>query len=175
MKSEGIEELINNNAAGRAAPFGREEDMTTIETSIMVNVPVRTAYNQWTQFEEFPTFMDGVTEVTKLDANRSHWKVQIVGKSKEWEAEVIEQTPNERIVWRSRTGAINKGSVTFQRLTNMKSRILLRLSYTPDGVVEDLGDRWGAVSSRVHGDLERFKEFIEKRGRGIKASETGSE
>ena len=149
--------------------------MTTIETSIMVNVPVRTAYNQWTQFEEFPTFMDGVTEVTKLDANRSHWKVQIVGKSKEWEAEVIEQTPNERIVWRSRTGAINKGSVTFQRLTNMKSRILLRLSYTPDGVVEDLGDRWGAVSSRVHGDLERFKEFIEKRGRGIKASETGSE
>src|ERR1041385_8771183 len=74
-------------------------------------------------FEEFPTFMDGVTEVTKLDANRSHWKVQIVGKSKEWEAEVIEQTPNERIVWRSQTGAINKGSVTFQRLTNMKSRI----------------------------------------------------
>jgi len=90
--------------------------MTTIETSIMVNVPARTAHDQWTQFEEFPKFMCGVTEVTKLDDMRSHWKFQVIGKLKEWGAEVIQQAPNELIVWRSRTDAINKGSWTYQRL-----------------------------------------------------------
>jgi uncharacterized membrane protein len=139
--------------------------MSTIETSIEVNVPVRTAYNQWTQFEEFPRFMEGVKEVKQLDDTRLRWKAEIAGKEKEWTAEITEQTPDQRIAWTSRGGAPNGGVVTFHRLSDAKSKIMLQLEYDPQGFVENAGDALGVVSLRVKGDLERFKEFIEKRGR----------
>jgi uncharacterized membrane protein len=139
--------------------------MSTIEKSIEVNVPVRTAYNQWTQFEEFPRFMEGVKEVNQLDDTHLHWKAAIAGQQKEWDAEITEQTPDQRIAWTSRGGAINGGVVTFHRLSDARSKVMLQLEYAPQGVAENVGDALGVVSLRVQGDLERFKEFIEKRGR----------
>jgi uncharacterized membrane protein len=139
--------------------------MSTIEKSIEVNVPVRTAYNQWTQFEEFPRFMEGVKEVNQLDDTHLHWKAAIAGQEKEWDAEITEQTPDQRIAWTSRSGALNGGVVTFHRLSDAKSKVMLQLEYAPQGVAENVGDALGVVSLRVQGDLERFKEFIEKRGR----------
>ena len=139
--------------------------MSTIEKSIEVNVPVRTAYNQWTQFEEFPRFMEGVKEVNQLDDTHLHWKAAIAGQEKEWDAEITEQTPDQRIAWTSRGGAINGGVVTFHRLSDARSKVMLQLEYAPQGVAENVGDALGVVSLRVEGDLERFKEFIEKRGR----------
>jgi uncharacterized membrane protein len=143
--------------------------MATIEKSIDVNVPVRVAYNQWTQFEEFPRFMEGVEEVRQLDDKRLHWKATVGGKTKEWDAEITEQRPDERIAWRSRGGANNAGVVTFHRLSEGTTRVMLQLEYDPEGVIENVGDAVGIVSARVKGDLERFKEFIESRG-----SETGA-
>ena len=138
--------------------------MSTIEQSIDVNVPVRTAYDQWTQFEEFPRFMEGVREVRQLDDKRLAWCADVGGKEKRWEAEITEQIPDARIAWRSRTGANNGGVVTFHRLDAQKTRIMLQLDYDPEGVVENVGDAVGVVSSRVRGDLTRFKDFIEQRG-----------
>ena len=139
--------------------------MSTIEQSIDVNVPVRTAYDQWTQFEEFPRFMEGVREVRQLDDKRLAWCAEVGGKEKRWEAEITEQIPDARIAWRSRTGANNAGVVTFHRLDDQKTRVMLQLDYDPEGVVENVGDAVGVVSSRVRGDLTRFKDFIEQRGR----------
>ena len=139
--------------------------MSTIEKSIEVNVPVRTTYNQWTQFEEFPQFMEGVKEVTQLDDTHLHWKAEIAGQEKEWDAEITEQTPDQRIAWTSRGGAINGGVVTFHRLSDARSKVMLQLAYDPEGVVEKVGDALGVVSLRVQGDLIRFKKFIETRGR----------
>jgi uncharacterized membrane protein len=139
--------------------------MPTIEQSIDVNVPVRTAYDQWTQFEEFPRFMEGVREVRQLDDKRLAWCAEVGGKEKRWEAEITEQIPDARIAWRSRTGANNAGVVTFHRLDDQKTRVMLQLDYDPEGVVENVGDAVGVVSSRVRGDLARFKDFIEQRGR----------
>jgi uncharacterized membrane protein len=138
--------------------------MSLIEKSIEINVPVRTAYNQWTQFEEFPKFMEGVKHVTQLDDTHLHWKAEIGGKEKEWDAEITEQIPDERIAWRSRDGAQNAGVVTFHRLSDSTSKVMLQLDYDPDGVLEHVGDATGVVSQRVVDDLERFKRYIESRG-----------
>ena len=138
--------------------------MSVIEKSTEVNVPVRTAYNQWTQFEEFPNFMEGVTAVRQLDNTHLHWKANIAGKEKEWDAVITEQHPDERIAWKSTSGAKNAGVVTFHRLSDQKSKIMLQMDYEPEGVVENVGEALGAVSLRVEGDLERFKTFIEQRG-----------
>jgi len=143
--------------------------MSTIEKSIEVNVPVRTAYNQWTQFEEFPRFMAGVKEVKQLNDRQLHWKAEISGLEKEWDAEIIEQTPDQRIAWTSRGGFLNGGVVTFHRLSDARSMVMLQMWYDPQGFLENTGDALGVVSSRIQGDLERFKEFIEQRGQ-----ETGS-
>ena len=137
--------------------------MANIEKSIDVEVPVRTAYNQWTQFQEFPRFMDGVTTVTQLDDRRLRWHASIGGKDKEWTAEITEQRPDERVAWKSTSGAKNAGVVTFHRLADRKTRVMLQLEYDPEGVVENVGDAVGVVSTRVTGDLKRFKEFIESR------------
>jgi uncharacterized membrane protein len=137
--------------------------MSVIEQSIEINVPVKTAYNQWTQFEEFPRFMEGVKEVKQIDDTHLHWKADVGGKEKEWKAEITEQIPDERIAWRSREGAKNAGVVTFHRLSDSKSKVMLQLEYDPDGVVEKVGDAAGVVSQRVLGDLERFKQYIESR------------
>jgi uncharacterized membrane protein len=138
--------------------------MSTIEQSIDVNVPVRTAYNQWTQFEEFPRFMEGVEAVRQLDQQRLHWRAKIGGKVEEWDAVITEQHPDERIAWKNTTGATNAGVVTFHRLSDTKTRVMLQMEYDPQGVVENLGDMLGVVSRRVANDLECFKEFIEARG-----------
>jgi uncharacterized membrane protein len=138
--------------------------MSKIEKSIDVNVPVRTAYDQWTQFEEFPNFMEGVESVHQLDERRLHWRAEIGGKMVEWSAEITEQIPDTRIAWRSTSGARNAGVVSFFRLSDDSCRVALQLDYDPQGFVETVGDWLGAVGRRTEGDLERFKKFIEERG-----------
>ena len=138
--------------------------MSKIEKSIDVNVPVRTAYNQWTQFEEFPMFMEGVEEVTQLDDSHLRWIAEIGGVEREWDSEITEQIPDQRIAWRSTSGPANSGVVTFQKLNDDETRIYLEMDYEPEGVVETVGDFIGVASARVAGDLERFKDFVEERG-----------
>ena len=138
--------------------------MSVIEKSIELNVPVKTAYNQWTQFEEFPRFMEGVEQVRQVDDKHLHWKASIGGKQKEWDAVITEQIPDQRIAWTSQGGAKNGGIVTFSTVSANKSKLNLRLEYDPEGAVEKTGDAVGVVSGRVEGDLQRFKEFIESRG-----------
>ena len=139
--------------------------MSTIEESIEVQVPVRTAYNQWTQFEEFPQFMEGVAEVRQLDDTHLHWKADVAGREREWDAEITEQRPDERVAWKSTGGTHHAGVVTFHRTGDAESRVMLQMDVDPDGVVEQAGDKLGFVKRRVKGDLERFKELIETRGR----------
>ncbi len=139
--------------------------MARLEKEIDVNVPVHVAYNQWTQFEEFPMFMEGVKSVRQLDEGRLTWHAEILGKDETWEAEITEQIPDRRIAWRSTSGTQNAGIVTFQPLGPDATKILLTIEYEPEGAVEKTGDWLGIVSKRVEGDLQRFKEFIESRGR----------
>jgi uncharacterized membrane protein len=143
--------------------------MASVVESIDVNVPVSTAYNQWTQFEEFPRFMEGVKSVTQTDDTHLHWVAEIAGKEEEWDAEITEQHPDERVAWRATSGAQNAGVVTFHRIDDNTTRVTLQLDVEPEGVVENVGTALGFLNRRVKGDLERFKEFIESRG-----SETGS-
>jgi uncharacterized membrane protein len=145
--------------------------MANIEQSIDVDVPVRTAYDQWTQFEEFPKFMEGVEEIRQVDDTHTHWKTKIGGKEKEFDAEITEQTPDQRIAWMSEAGPEHAGVVTFHRLDENKTRVMLQMDYEPEGVVEKVGDALGVVQRRVKGDLENFKQLIEARGPG---GETGA-
>ncbi len=138
--------------------------MSTIEQSIDVEVPVQTAYNQWTQFEEFPRFMEGVEEVRQLSDERLHWKTKVAGRTKEWDAQITEQRPDERVAWRSVEGAANAGVVTFHRLDDAQTRVMLQMDIEPEGLAERAGDALGLAERRVKGDLERFKEMIEARG-----------
>jgi uncharacterized membrane protein len=141
---------------------GRKAD-STVRAEIMVDVPVRTAYDQWTQFEEFPKFMDSVHEIRQLDDKRLHWKADVFGKPVEWDAEITEQVPDQRIAWRSTTGKPNSGVVTFEQRGN-RTRIVLEMTYTPEGPLEAVGDAMGAVRTEARGNLRRFKEMIEARG-----------
>ena len=143
--------------------------MASVVDSIDVKVPVSTAYNQWTQFESFPKFMEGVKSVTQTDDTHLHWVAEIGGVEKEWDAEITEQRPDERIAWRAISGAKNAGVVTFHRIDDETTRITLQLDADPEGPVENVGTALGFLERRVKGDLERFKEFIESRG-----SETGA-
>jgi uncharacterized membrane protein len=142
-----------------AEPRGMER----IEKSIEVNVPVRTAYNQWTQFESFPLFMEGVQQVDQLDDRRLRWVATVAGRRKEWEAEILEQAPDQVVSWRSVSGALNNGSVTFVPLDSDRCKVTLILTYEPEGALERAGDALGLVAMRVGEDLERFKRFIEER------------
>ena len=143
--------------------------MATIEESVEVGVPVETAYNQWTQFEEFPRFMENVKAVRQLDDAHLHWVAEIGGREEEWDAEIVEQRPNERIAWRATSGTPNGGVVTFHRLDDTRSRVMLQMEYQPEGVTEKVGSTVGLDSRSVKGDLERFKQMIESRG-----TETGA-
>ena len=138
--------------------------MTTIEQSIEVEAPLQEAYNQWTQFEEFPKFMEGIERVDQLDDQRLHWVAKIGGKTKEWDAKVTEQTPDQRVAWTATEGADNAGVVTFHRIDDNRTRVTVQMDIDPEGVVENVGDAVGIPERRVKGDLERFKEFIESRG-----------
>jgi len=143
--------------------------VSTVTESVDVNVPVRTAYHQWTQFEDFPQFMDGVREIRHLDVTHTHWKTEIRGVKREFDAEITEQLPNERVAWKSVEGEWQAGMVTFQRLDETHTRITVRMDFEPQGFVEIAGDKFGMVNRRVKGDLRRFKDYIESR-RGV---ETG--
>jgi len=138
--------------------------MTTIEQSVDVDVPLRTAYDQWTQFEEFPRFMEGVESVRQLDDTHLHWVASFGGASREWDAEITEQIPDERVAWTSREGVRNAGVVTFHKLDTDTTRVMLQLEVEPEGLVEQAGDKLGFIKRRASGDLDRFKDFIESRG-----------
>ena len=137
--------------------------MSQILESIDVDVPVRTAYDQWTQFESFPEFMEGIERVEQLTDTTLEWTANIAGVDRSWTAEITEQTPDQRIAWKAVDGAENAGVVTFHRLDDHKSRVTLQLDVEPEGVVESVGDALGFVQRRAKGDLERFKTFIEDR------------
>jgi len=137
---------------------------SNVEQSIDVNVPVHTAYNQWTQFEEFPRFMATVQEVKQIDDQHLHWRATIAGKVKEWDAEITEQIPDERIAWRSTSGPKNAGVVTFHKIGNNKTRVMLQMDYEPETADEKLGDALGGVSITAKGNLKKFKKLVESRG-----------
>jgi uncharacterized membrane protein len=143
--------------------------MARVEESIEVNVPVSTAYNQWTQFEEFPRFMDGVESVKQIDDTHLHWVAEIGGKRQEWAAEIVRQKPDQEVSWRAEDGDYTSGIVTFEPIDDNRTRINVVIEHEAEGLTETLGSALGADSRRVKGDLERFKEFVE--GRGV---ETGA-
>jgi len=138
--------------------------MASIEKSIEVRVPLQVAYNQWTQFAEFPRFMEGVREVRQIDDTHLHWKAEVGGKDEEWDAVITEQIPDERIAWKNVSGARNAGVVTFHKIDPETTKLMLQLDYEPQGAIESIGSALGVVGHRVQGDLQRFKEFVETRG-----------
>lgn len=135
-----------------------------IQESIDVEVPVTAAYNQWTQFEQFPRFMDGVESVSQIDDTHLHWVAEIGGVRREWDATITEQHPDQRIAWTSTSGTDNGGVVTFHRLADDRTRVMLQLDVEPDGLIEAVGDKLGIIKRRAVGDLERFKEMVEAAG-----------
>ena len=138
--------------------------MSRVEKTLVVNVPVRVAYDQWTQFEEFPRFMEGVKSVQQLDDAHLHWKAEIAGQQKDWDARIVAQRPDEMVAWTSTSGARNAGVVRFEAISDDVTRIVLEMDVDPDGPIENLGDFLGVLDRRVEDDLKRFKEFIESRG-----------
>jgi len=155
-------------AVAAALPQVRKRLMATrprtIEESIEVNVPVSTAYNQWTQFEDFPLFMEGVDHVQQLDDTRLHWVATIGGKTAEWDAKILEQHPDKQISWISEDGKKTRGTVTFEPIGDNKTRVHLSMSYQAEGPAETLGSAAGLDALRIRRDLERFKELVESRG-----------
>ena len=138
--------------------------MSTVTKSVDVNRPVREVYDQWTQFEQFPHFMEGVKSVSQLDDTHLHWVAEIGGVTKEWDAEISEQHPDERVAWHSTSGSQNAGVVTFHRLDDNTTRVTLQLDVEPDGLVEQLGDWAGVLDRQVEEDLDRFNKYIVGRG-----------
>lgn len=139
--------------------------MSTVKEAVEVEVPVSTAYNQWTQFEQFPQFMEGVEEVRQLDERHNHWTTKIGGKKREFDTEIVDQLPDERITWRTITGDTRqKGTVRFQSLDDTHTRVELVMDIEPSGAAEKAGDMLGMIDRRVKGDMQRFKEYIESRG-----------
>jgi ribosome-associated toxin RatA of RatAB toxin-antitoxin module len=138
--------------------------MGNVTQYVDVEVPVTTAYNQWTQFESFPQFMDGVERIDQLSDTRTHWCTKIAGVTREFDADITEQHPDERVAWRTTDGPHQAGVVTFHRLDDGTTRVMLQMEYDPDSFVEKAGTALGIVQRTVEGDLNRFKEFIESRG-----------
>jgi carbon monoxide dehydrogenase subunit G len=137
---------------------------TKVEKSILVNVPLSTVYNQWTQFEDFPQFMGGVTSVTQLSDDRLQWVAEIAGVRRQWEAKVVEQVPDSKVAWAATEGATNAGAVTFSDAGEGQTRVHLSLEYEPEGLVEKVGDKLNIVENQAEKDLDRFKAFIESEG-----------
>lgn len=138
--------------------------MSTVEESVEVDVPVRTAYNQWTQFESFPKFMTGVESITQIDDTHNHWVTNVAGVQREFDTEITEQRPDERIAWHTVEGETrHAGVVTFHRLDDQRSKVMIQIDWEPSGVAEKAGSAIGAQERQVRLDAERFKEFIESR------------
>ena len=139
--------------------------MSQVQESIDVGVPIGTAYGQWTQFESFPQFMSGVESITQLDDRHSHWVTKIGGVQREFDTEITEQHPEERIAWKSTDGDTHHaGVVTFHRLDETNTRVMIQIDWEPQGLVEKAGSALNVDDRQVKGDAKRFKEFIEKRG-----------
>jgi uncharacterized membrane protein len=143
--------------------------MSTVTESVDVHVPVHTAYNQWTQFESFPHFMNGVEAIRQIDDRHLHWVTKVAGVKREFDTEITEQHPDERIAWKSTGGPKHAGVVTFHRLGDQDTRVTIQLEWDPEGVTEKVGSAVGADDRQVKADAKRFKEFIEDRG-----TETGA-
>ncbi len=144
--------------------------MSTITESVDVAVEVSTAYNQWTQFESFPQFMEGVDEIRQIDDTHTHWVTSIAGVTREFDATITEQNPDERVAWRSDDGPDHAGAITFHRLDDTTTRVTAQMDIDPEGFAENAADKLGTLDRRVKGDMRRFKEFIESRG----GDETGA-
>ena len=138
--------------------------MASVVESIDVKVPVSTAYNQWTQFESFPQFMDGIERVEQRDDTRLRWTAEVGGNRREWDAEITEQHPDHRVAWKALNQEGPNGVVTFHKLDDSHTKVMVQMEYEPEGMKESLGSVVGFDSHRVKGDLESFKEFIESRG-----------
>jgi len=138
--------------------------LSEVEASTEVDVPVRTAYDQWTQFEEFPRFMGSVQEVRQLDDTHLHWKAKVAGKPKQWDAEITEQIPDQRIAWRSTSGPMSLGVVTFDKIAEGRTRVTLRMVYGPQSLDEKIGDALGAVKMEAQRNLQNFRKMIEGQG-----------
>jgi uncharacterized membrane protein len=138
--------------------------MAKVQKTIEVPVPVREAYNQWTQFESFPRFMEGVEEVRQLDERRLHWRARVAGREVEWDAEITEQVPDTRIAWRSVDGKPNAGVVDFHRLDDAHTQVSLQMEAEPEGVTETVGDKMGMLDRQVESDLKRFRDYMAGRG-----------
>ncbi len=139
--------------------------MERLQKTFEIGVPVSTAYNQWTQFEDFPRFMDGVVEVRQLDDTHIHWRASLAGTEREWDAEITEQVPDRVIAWRSISGVPNAGAVRFEPLSPERTRVSLEMQYEPQSAAEKAGDALGVVSRKLDRTIEDFSDFIEKRGR----------
>ncbi len=138
--------------------------MSTITEMVDVEVPVQTAYNQWTQFESFPEFMEGVEEVRQVDATHTHWVTEFGGVSREFDATITEQHPDERVAWKSDSGPDHAGVITFHRLEDNRTRVTAQMEIDPEGFAENVADKLGVLDRRIKGDMKRFKQFIESRG-----------
>ncbi|WP_030740884.1 SRPBCC family protein [Streptomyces sp. NRRL S-31] len=139
--------------------------MSTVKEAVEVDVPVHTAYNQWTQFESFPKFMEGVERVTQLDDRHNHWTMKVGGVRREFDTEIVDQLADERITWRTISGDTRqKGTVHFERLDDSHTKVELVMDVEPSGAVEKAADLIGTIDRRVKGDMRRFKEYIEERG-----------
>lgn len=153
----------------RRARSDEENTLSTITESVDVQVSVSTAYNQWTQFETFPSFMEGVEEIRQVDDTHTHWVTKIGGVAREFDATITEQHPDERVAWRSDNGPTHAGVITFHRLDDNTTRVTAQMDIDPDGFVEQVADKLGILDRRVKGDMQRFRDFIEQHG-----GETGS-
>ncbi|MFF1871381.1 SRPBCC family protein [Kitasatospora herbaricolor] len=139
--------------------------MSKVQESIDVDVPIGTAYNQWTQFEDFPKFMDGVEEITQLDARHNHWKTKIAGVSREFDTEIVDQVPDDHVAWRTTSGDVKQtGMVRFEPIDATRTRVMMEMDFQPGGMAEKAADMMGVLDRQVKGDLKRFKHFIEERG-----------
>ncbi|WP_455354915.1 SRPBCC family protein [Streptomyces sp. SYSU K217416] len=139
--------------------------MSQVEESVVVGVPVRTAYDQWTQFEEFPLFMEGVQRIEQLTPTLTHWEVEVNGIRREFDARICEQVPDRRVAWTTTGGGIHQaGVVTFHRLSDERCKIMMQLDFEPGGIAETTADKLGVVRRQIRDDLARFRAFIEKRG-----------
>jgi uncharacterized membrane protein len=138
--------------------------MSTITEIVEVDVPVSTAYNQWTQFESFPQFMEGVEEIRQLDATHTHWVTKVGGVKREFDAKITEQHPDERVAWSSTDGPDHAGVITFHRIAEDKTRVTAQMEIDPEGFVENVADKLGVLGHRVKADMRRFKEFVEHQG-----------
>ena len=160
-----MQEKFSRTGIGQGKPGAVLE----VEETLEVDVPVSTAYNQWTQFEEFPRFMPTVESVKQIDDSHLHWKANVAGKQKEWDAEITQQLPDQLIEWKSTSGPRNGGTVTFDKLRENKTRVKLRLWYQPESTDEKIGGMFGGVKLTAKGNLKRFKQLLERRG-----AETGA-